>query len=155
MGHNEAQLLCTCVDRAAFGGKLICVPYASIPALSFTSPFLFFVPPLFPRLSFLLGFLSSIIIKLVRGGTKNTGFSHDFFAAQAVEQTELRLLEAETELLRGKLPLRREALGEARRNGEETQHREGSLWIPSARKLLDKKVDLSHVYFAFWWFDMV
>jgi hypothetical protein len=35
-----------------------------------------------------------------------------------VEQTELRLLEAETEALRGKLPLRCEALEEARRNGE-------------------------------------
>ena len=63
MGHTEAQLVCTCVDRVAFGGKLVYVSSASIPALFFTSPFLLFVPSLlFPWLSFVLFSSSAIMV---------------------------------------------------------------------------------------------
>ncbi|CAL1143608.1 unnamed protein product [Cladocopium goreaui] len=64
---------------------------------------------------------------------------------EAVEQTELRLLEAETEALRGKLPLRCEALEEARRNGEELREEVASWQAklePIRRELQMKEADL-------------
>ena len=66
-----------------------------------------------------------------------------------MEQTELRLLEAETEALRGKLPLRREALEEARRNGEVSPGRGKSRESPGKLRVVPS------LFPWLLWFDMV